>query len=150
MTTHYKGPEKQRTALDCYIKLMRASQATTKRIHRHLRDWKITPSQLGVLDALYHLGPMLQQELAEKNLMSPGNITMIVDNLAKSGLVRRRRQEKDRRAVKVYLTAEGKKLFEDMFPQHVQGTVDEFQILTDAERKEFARLCRKLGLQRAD
>ncbi|MFC1836063.1 MarR family winged helix-turn-helix transcriptional regulator [Thermodesulfobacteriota bacterium] len=115
-----------------------------------MRDRKITPSQLGVLDTLYHIGPMQQQELAEKNLMSPGNITMIVDNLAKRGLVRRRRQEKDRRSFKVYLTAEGKKLFEEMFPRHVQSIVDEFEVLTDAERKELARLCRKLGLQRAD
>ena len=88
MATHYKGPPRQVSALDSYIKLMRASHSVTALIHRHLSEWKLTISQFGVLDALYHLGPLFQRDLAKKHLMSDANITMVVDNLEKRSLVR--------------------------------------------------------------
>lgn len=147
MGTHYKGAEAQTNALECYIKLMRASESVTARIHRRLRDWKLTPSQFDVLDALYHLGPLSQLALAQKNLMSPGNITTIVDNLEKRFLVKRRRQTKDRRLVTVYLTERGSKLFADVFPRHVEISAREMGLLSAAEQRELGRLCRKLGLR---
>ena len=147
MGTRYKGAEDQMNALECYIKLMRASQSVTARIPRHLRDWKLTPSQFSVLDALYHLGPMSQLALAQKNLMSPGNITTVVDNLEKRFLVKRRRQTEDRRLVKVYLTETGSKLFADVFPRHVEIIAREMGLLSAPEQRELGRLCRKLGLR---
>ena len=46
---------------------------------------------------LLHLGPMHQRELGRKLLKSSGNITLVVDNLEKRGLVRREREREDRR-----------------------------------------------------
>ncbi len=67
MPTHYNGSEKEINALNLYIKLMRAAQSVTSRIHSYLIKWKVTVSQFGVLDALYYLGPLSQQQLAKKN-----------------------------------------------------------------------------------
>ena len=51
----------------------------------------LTISQFGVLEALYHKGPLCQRDIAAKILKSTGNITMVIDNLEKRELVRRER-----------------------------------------------------------
>lgn len=147
MATHHLGREEEKQALDAYIKLMRAAHSATNRIHRHLRSWRLTTSQMGVLDAVHHLGPLSQQDLARKNLMSPGNTTTVVDNLEKRGLVKRRRQEGDRRLVKVHLTREGSQLFSEVLPAHVKTIVEEMGSLSPEELAELGRLCKKLGLK---
>jgi MarR family transcriptional regulator, 2-MHQ and catechol-resistance regulon repressor len=147
MATHHGAREEKLQALDAYIKLMRAAHSTNNRIHRHLRSWRLTASQMGVLDAVHHLGPLSQQDLARKNLMSPGNTTTVVDNLEKRGLVQRHRQDGDRRLVKVHLTEKGTQLFVEAWPSHVKTIVEEMDSLSSEELAELGRLCQKLGLR---
>ena len=100
MGTHYTGPPEQRTALDAFIKLTRAAESVEARAHGTLRGQGLTVSQFGVLEALYHLGPLCQGELAGKLLKSGGNLTTVVDNLERRGWVERQRGEGDRRFVR--------------------------------------------------
>ncbi len=148
MGTHYTGTEQEIRALNSYIKLTRATRTASTRIHGHLKDRRITEGQFGVLDALYFLGPLSQRDLAQKHLMSPGNMTMVVDHLEKRGLVSRERQTDDRRFVKVHLTEEGRQLFESILPRHVREIQDVMSTLSPAEQEELGRLCRKLGTRR--
>lgn len=145
MGTRYRGSQEEVRALDAYIKLSRAAESVSTRIHRHLEKDKLSVSQFGVLEALLHLGALSQQELGQKLLKSGGNITLIIDNLEKRQLVKRERSTRDRRVVKVHLTEEGKELISAIFPHHVAILVEEMSILTDAEQEELSRLCRKLG-----
>ncbi|MBM4328375.1 MAG: MarR family transcriptional regulator [Deltaproteobacteria bacterium] len=145
MATHYAGAEQEIQALNCYIKLARATHTASMRIHRHLKERRITAGQFGVLDALYFLGPLSQRDLAQKHLMSPGNMTMVVDHLEKRGLVSRERQTHDRRFVKVHLTEEGRKLFESVLPRHIREIQSVMSVLSPTEQDELGRLCRKLG-----
>ena len=96
MGTHHQGPLHEIRALDAYIKLMRAAESISARIHRHLQEADLTVGQFAVLEALFHLGPLYQRDLCEKLLKSGGNITMVVDNLEKRGLVTRQRPEHNR------------------------------------------------------
>src|SRR5512137_147164 len=84
-------------ALNTFTKLMRAAESVTSRVHRVLAAPKLTISQFGVLEALYHKGPLCQKDIAAKILKSTGNITLVIDNLEKNGLVRRERDSEDRR-----------------------------------------------------
>ena len=102
--------------------------------------------QFGVLETLYHLGPQHQCDLARKHLQSGGNITMIVDNLERSALVRRERLAEDRRYVRVHLTDAGRARIASIFPTHVRSVVEQLSVLTTPEQEELSRLCRKLGL----
>jgi len=145
MATKYRGSDAQVRALDAYIKLMRASEALSARIHRHLAVVDLTPSQFGVLEALLHLGPLCQRDLGEKILKSGGNVTMVVDNLERRGLVRRERSSDDRRYVSVHLTEAGDALIREVFPTHVEVLTAEMAALTADEQDALARLCRKLG-----
>ena len=146
MGTHYQGTQLEKDALDVYIKLSRAAGAVEARINCHLRDYGLTSSQFGVLEALYHLGPLHQHELATKILKSSGNLTLVIDNLVKRGLVERERDEADRRCVTVYLTEAGNQLIDEILPRHVERVVDVISVLTPEEQHQLGTLCRKLGL----
>jgi MarR family 2-MHQ and catechol resistance regulon transcriptional repressor len=146
MGTHYAGTQEEMRALDCYIKLSRASEAVSGSINDHLRRHGLTVSQFGALEALFHLGPMTVGQLGEKILRSSGNMTLVVDNLAKRGLIDRHRCPEDRRRVDVTLTEEGCALLQEIWPQHLDGVVSVFHILSPEEQEQLGALCRKLGL----
>jgi len=134
--------------LSSYIKLMRAADSITIRSHRHLTEAKLSFSQFAVLEALHHLGPLCQRDIATKILKSSRNITMVVDNLEKRKLVLRERDAADRRFLNVSLTAEGRDLFESIYPRHVKFLKGEMEILNHNELEELGRLCRIVGTRK--
>jgi len=146
MATKHQGPGRETRALDAYISLMRAAESVTARTHGHLAGAKLTLGQFGALEALHHLGPLRTTDLARKLLRSPGNMTTVLDNLEKSGLIRREQQKTDRRCTVVSITARGTTLMREVFPRHVAEMVREFAALTQREQEELKRLCQKLGL----
>ncbi len=145
MPTHFKGNPEQILALDTYIKFTRAANSLDSRLARTTALKNITASQFGVLESLLHLGPMSQSEIGGKLLKSGGNITLIIDNLEKCGLVSRQTGGKDRRVTTVSLTGKGKDMIEQVFPEQVEAIVKEFGILTADEQKTLGSLCKKLG-----
>lgn len=147
MGTHYQGSTEVGQALDAYIKLVRASESVTSRVVKHLDNEGLTVSQFGVLEALFHLGPLSQRELAQKILKSGGNVSMVIDNLEKRGLVKRERGEEDRRLYRITLTLQGRELIRNIFPRHAKKIVSQMSVLTKEELQELGNLCRKLGLQ---
>ena len=145
MPTHFKGSEEQVRALNAFINLVRGSDSLMRRLAAELEPLGLTPGQFGVLEALYHLGPMCQKTLGEKLLRSGGNITLVVDNLSKHGWVRRERQADDRRMVQIHLTPRGRTLITRAFPKHAEAVVREMSALEPREQEALRRICRKLG-----
>ena len=145
MATHYRGSAQERAALDAYIKLMRAADSVTARLDPLMRAADLTVGQFGILEALLHLGPLCQRDLGRKLLRSGGNVTVVVGNLARRGLVRRERRADDRRFITVTLTDKGRRLIGGIFPRHVQHVVRELSALSLAQQAELGRLCRQLG-----
>jgi MarR family 2-MHQ and catechol resistance regulon transcriptional repressor len=145
MGTHYQGPEAERRALSAFINLMRAAETLSAALSRRVAAEGLSLRQFGVLEALHHLGPLPHCELGRKLLKTSGDITMVVTNLEKRGLVERQRDEGDRRVVTVHLTGEGRALIERMFPGHAAGITDDLSPLTPEEQETLRRLCRKLG-----
>ena len=134
-------------ALNTYTKLMRAAESVTTRVHRVLAAPKLTISQFGVLEALYHKGPLCQKDIATKILKSTGNITLVIDNLEKTGLVRRERDCEDRRYVTVHLTEAGLKLITTVFTDVEASIVTEMASLSESEQEALGDLCKKLGIK---
>jgi len=147
MGTHYSGSKKTIEALNSYIKLIRSAESLSSKINLELSEFGLTESQFGVLDALYHLGAMKQKELGKKILKSGGNITMVINNLEKHGMVQRKKSEKDKRQFIINLTSTGKKTIQDLLPNITKKIKKHFDILTKEEQKELQRLCKIVGLQ---
>lgn len=146
MGTKHKGTAEEILALDGYIKLSRAAESVSRTINAHLSNYDLTISQFGALEALYHLGPLPSGELGDKILKSSGNMTLVIDNLAKRGLVYRQRREDDRRCVDIHLTEDGRSLIHQIWPTHLAGVVRTMNALSPAQQTQLAALCRTLGL----
>jgi MarR family 2-MHQ and catechol resistance regulon transcriptional repressor len=149
MPTHYSGPPQETLALNTFIKLTRSVESLGSRLSQRGTLGDLTESQFGVLETLYHLGPMCQYQLAAKILRSSGNLTMVIDNLEKHGLVRRMRDLEDRRKIQVELTEEGRRLIGEIFPKQVSAITEEMSVLTPQEQETLGSLCRKLGQGKA-
>jgi MarR family 2-MHQ and catechol resistance regulon transcriptional repressor len=91
---------------------------------------------------------MCQRDLGRKLLKSGGNVTVVVDNLERRGLVRRERSEVNRKFVTVHLTEAGRRLVLRVFPRHVAVVVQEMGVLSAAELEVLARLTKALGFGR--
>lgn len=146
MGTHYKGTEKEMTALNTFLKLVRAAESTLSRVNEALSKSELTESQYAILDALYHLGPVCQRDLGIKLLKTGGNITLVIDNLEKRKLVIRERREKDRRYFTIHLTTQGKSLFQKVFPGYLKSVIEEMQKLSKSDQIKLQRLCKVIGL----
>ena len=147
MPTHYNGTAKEKRALNAWIKFSRAADSFRPQIRDSYREYGLTGSQFGVLDALIHLGPLNLKTISEKLLCTGGNITTIVDNLEKRQFVKRIYDKKDRRQIKTHFTSKGESLINKTMPEHVQMIVQEMSILSTSEQEDLARLCKKLGTQ---
>jgi MarR family 2-MHQ and catechol resistance regulon transcriptional repressor len=147
MGTNYKGSKKTIDALNSYIKLIRSAESLSSKLSLMLSDYGLTESQFGALDSLYHLGPMKQKEIGKKILKSGGNITMVINNLEKRGMVERRKGEKDKRQFIIHLTSKGRKSFQELLPYITKKIKKHFEILDKDEQKELQRLCKIVGLQ---
>lgn len=146
MGTRHQGAIEEINALNAFIKLQRSAESVSTRIHAVLPDG-LTITQFGVLEALHHLGPLCQSELAEKLLKSGGNLTLVVDNLEKAGFVLRERDASDRRFVVVRLTEKGSVFIDALFPKVVANVTREMRALSSTELADLGRLCKKIGLQ---
>jgi MarR family 2-MHQ and catechol resistance regulon transcriptional repressor len=136
-------------ALRAYVKLLRAGRAVLARIEPRLTAAGLTPTQLGVLEAILHKGPLTQRELGRKVLTSAGNMTDVVDKLEARGLVRRTRSPRDRRVIPVELTQSGRTLIEALFPDHARDIAEAMGGLSREELRLLDGLLRRLGLTAA-
>lgn len=132
-------------ALDAYVKLVRASESVSARAHVLLAG-ELTFTQFGVLEALLHRGPLSAGELAEKILKSAGNLTLVLANLERDGLIVRERDRADARRWIVSLSPAGRKRVSALFPKIAAAIAAEFAHLSAAEQAMLGELCKKLGL----
>jgi MarR family 2-MHQ and catechol resistance regulon transcriptional repressor len=145
MGTKYKGTESEVLSLNAYITLLRSCDTISNQIGNLLNKKKLSMSQFGVLESLYYIGPMCQREIGTKILKSTANITTVIDNLEKRSLVKRVRQEDDRRYITVNITEKGKTYLESIIPLHMKEIFKRMEILTEVERKSLYTICKKLG-----
>jgi len=143
--THFTGSRAEMRTLDTFIKMTRCTNSVLTRLAERNTVGDLTYSQFAVLEALYHLGSMTQGEVSTKVLKSGSNMTTVIDNLERDGLVRRERDAKDRRVINVHLTEAGKGKVEAVLPGHVAALVEEFSVLSAREQEQFGELCKKLG-----
>lgn len=145
MGSRYQGTAAEIRALNAFIALSRAADSVTARTQAEIADAGLTESQFGVLEALYHLGPLCAADLAGKVLRSRGNLTLVIANLERAGLAARTTRAEDRRYRTVELTAKGRRLVAATLPKHVRRIVAVMDALAPGEQESLRRLCRTLG-----
>jgi MarR family transcriptional regulator, 2-MHQ and catechol-resistance regulon repressor len=146
MGTHHRGSAREVRALDALVKLVRCAASVQARLEPGIRAEGLSPNQFGVLEALFHLGPLEPCELGPKLLTSRPNVVLLVDQLEERGLARRSPVEGDRRRVRVELTAAGRRMIAKAFQQHARRVAEQMSALSPEEQDQLGRLCKQLGL----
>lgn len=105
----------------------------------------LSATEFMVLELLYHKGRTSLQPIGDKILVTSGSITYTVDKLEQKGLLRRVDCSEDRRVTYVELTADGKALFDRIFPSHAEMIEGLMGGLSQEEKAEAIKLLKKLG-----
>ena len=145
MALPYRYGRQADTALDMWVKLARAFSVFSHRSEDQIRTFGLTQAQFSALECLGHKGSLTLGELCRKQLVSGGNMTVVVDNLEREQLVERVRSKDDRRSIVVRLTPKGKGLFKRIFTLHARYIADLASVLTQDEQASLAALLKKLG-----
>jgi MarR family 2-MHQ and catechol resistance regulon transcriptional repressor len=86
-----------------------------KRLNSRLSKERITFSQYNVLLALARNGPMQMNKLGENMLVTPANVSGLIERMESKKFVRRRRSRSDRRLYVIETTELGSKAFKGIY-----------------------------------
>jgi DNA-binding MarR family transcriptional regulator len=126
-----------------WLRLMRVFQKVDRASDEHLRAWDLSVAQF---DVLAHVGAaegIVQQELADSLLVTKGNVCQLLDRMEGRGLILRQREGRNNR---IFLTEEGRRLFNDVVPAHEALIAERFSALSHAEQDKLHELLRELDL----
>jgi MarR family 2-MHQ and catechol resistance regulon transcriptional repressor len=137
--------DQEENALRLWIALARCYVTFSRAVACKVAEYDLTAPQFGVLEALYHLGPLSLGELAEKLLVTGGNVTYVMDRLESQDLVARERSGDDRRVVRAHLTRKGRATIEGVFPGHVDFVKNLVDALDGDDQENLRHLLKKLG-----
>lgn len=93
-----------------WIAVGRACQLMQQAMTRALAPLDLKPPHLDILVNLYRFEGISQRELARKLLVGRSNMSMLLPQMERRGLVERRDDPQDKRALRLYLTPEGRAL----------------------------------------
>jgi DNA-binding MarR family transcriptional regulator len=95
-----------------WIAVARACQLMQLTLARNMAHLEIKPPHLDIMINLYRREGISQQELARKLLVGRSNMSMLLPQLEKRGLIERRADARDKRVLRLHLTEEGKAVTE--------------------------------------
>ncbi|WZO97660.1 MarR family transcriptional regulator [Isosphaeraceae bacterium EP7] len=104
----------------------------------------LTPAQFDVLATLWHGEGITQQELAQRLLVTKGNVVGLIDRMTASAWVERRPDPEDRRANRLYLTDAGRTILAQAGPSQVGLVEQVFGTLNEAELGQFHAMLERL------
>jgi len=134
------------SALRIWLRLLTCTQLIERRVRSGLREaFATTLPRFDLMAQLErHPEGLRMSELSRLLMVTGGNVTAIVDQLEKEGLVERFDEPDDRRAWVIRLTAAGRKSFAEMARAHEQWVVELLSGLTRREHDELLKLLAKL------
>jgi DNA-binding MarR family transcriptional regulator len=117
----------------------------TRWVEALLQNSNLTYARIRLLSVLNRKGSQIMSALGDELVVSPRNITTLVDALEANGLVRRHPHPTDRRAILVELTPQGVETYAIMYTQHAEAVSELFSDLSKANQRELLRLLNLLG-----
>lgn len=126
--------------------MLRTADALWNASRLFFGQWNLSPSQFNVLNLLSHKPHGFSQiELGRLLITHRSNVTGLVDRLEKRGLVSRTDDAGDRRAYRVLLTGDGKRLLEQILPGYYTLAGQAWGGMSVARARQFATALAKLG-----
>ena len=137
-----EGPVELRLAT--WRSFVRTFALVHRRLVSALADLDVTVPQFDVLATLRATEGVTQQELAERLLVSKGNVTGLLDRMERLGWVERRQCPQDARANRLHLTPTGRKKAEQVVPAHDDVVLRAMHLLSAQDAKALRHLLSEL------
>ena len=131
----------RRPSVLAWLRMLRVVQKVERAAVEHLRTYGLNDAQF---DVLAHVGAAegcRQKELGASLLVTKGNVSHMVSQMEQRGLVSRRREGRTNR---LYLTEEGRRLFEEVVPAHESLVHQLMSALPEEEQVRLHELLRGL------
>lgn len=119
------------------LALFRSYRVVADETARNIRSFGLSVTEFGVLEALFHKGPLPVQALSHTVLVTSGSMTYITGQLEKKELVSRQRCDKDKRIWYIALTDKGRALMARIYPLHQAFLARLFQNLSSREKRDL-------------
>ncbi|MBY4677426.1 MarR family winged helix-turn-helix transcriptional regulator [Marinobacterium arenosum] len=130
---------------DCvFFSLTTAARRASKYWKQHVTGFGVTGVQAMVLHALQEGDRILSVELGERTQLDSATLTGVLDRLERDGLIERQRHDRDRRAILICLTPQGRELAEQIHPVMEQANRSFTGNLSDAELEQLKALLARL------
>ena len=141
-----EGMQEDTCGVHVWLVLMKAFRALAAHAAKSLNLSRagLGDSDFRVLEVLLHKGPLPVNTIGPKVWLTPGSISVAVDRLEKTALVKRKNTE-DRRVRLVELTPKGRALITKTFRDHAAAMEEAAGVLSKEERLMLLRLLKKLG-----
>ena len=131
-------------SLHTWLGLVRVYSRMQRALERVLDDAGLTLSQFDVLANLGMSEGITQQQLAERLLVTKGNVCGLLDRMEAAGLVQRKPDPEDRRTNRLHLTRAGRAALRKAFPAHL-GLIQEcFGAISGAEQQRLTQLLARI------
>ncbi len=129
-----------------WLRLLTCTQMIERRVRSRLRSrFATTLPRFDLMAQLErHPEGLKMNELSRLLMVTGGNVTAIVDQLEKEGLVERLDEPADRRAFRVRLTRSGERSFAEMARAHEEWVVELFGGMSRREQEDLLRLLAKV------
>jgi len=124
-----------RRSVIAWQRLTRSHQQISRREREALAPYNLTTAQFDILSQLSRNPGLSQQALAGRLLVTKGNICGLIDRLETAG---------DRRSYQLFLTPNGKALFEQAVPALEQELTSIFSKFTEDELTNLSGLLTRL------
>ena len=148
MDREFIARREDHSALRIWLRLLTCTQLIERRVRSRLREeFGTTLPRFDLMAQLErHREGLKMNELSRLLMVTGGNVTAIVDQLEKEGLVERLDEPDDRRAWLIRLTAAGLKSFAEMARAHEQWIVELLGGLSRRERDDLLKLLAKVKI----
>lgn len=130
-----------------FFQLSKASQLAIRFLSQKVSGLSITPVQAMVLGFLHDQDRIASGELGKKTDLDSATLTGILDRLEAAGLIERKGNPVDRRAIQIHLTEKGRKTGQEVVRLIDEANVDFLKALSISEKQEMFRLIGKIRTQ---
>jgi len=136
--------DEQHTGFRAWMNLMRVHQTIQQKVIDLMARYGLTLAQFDVLVQLQREEGITQQQLADRLLVTKGNVTGLIDRLEREKLVERRSDSEDRRSNLLYLTDSGSAQILQILPEHKTQLRTLMDILSREKQEQLLTLLQEL------
>lgn len=134
---------KENSGVHAHVVFEHASRTIRMNSGDAIKRAGLTSMQFSILDVLYCLGNLTVSAIKAKTLASSGNLTLVLKNMERDGLINRIACPEDKRSYRFSITSKGRAVFESVLPAHRQELEALYGIFSQEEREVLINLLKR-------